>query len=169
MNFCITGESRIMNVPPDISVYTEITVPKSRTVGKFFPALLPYRSENELIMALPSVPALIALILMVRRQVSLSRKRPGDTSLLSGRLYDDEQVSRALVWQEIDIWIGQCIEIDVASCGETEDKATRNLIKALQLHFDDPGHCHVRHYSLSIAPMRRSMRAHLVEIEIVGH
>jgi O-phosphoseryl-tRNA(Cys) synthetase len=75
----------------------------------------------------------------------------------------------ALVWQEIDMWIGQCIEIDVASCGETEDKATRNLIKALEQHFDDPGHCHVRHYSFSMAPMRRSMRAHLVEIEIAGH
>ena len=44
----------------------------------------------------------------------------------------------AHLWQE-DGWIvAQCIEVDVASQGETEGEALANLAEALHLHFTPP-------------------------------
>ena len=37
------------------------------------------------------------------------------------------------------IWyVAQCLEVDVASQGETEDEALANLREALELHFEQP-------------------------------
>jgi len=44
----------------------------------------------------------------------------------------------ASVWQEGEWFIAQCIEVDVASQGETEDAALENLRDALELHFTPP-------------------------------
>ena len=44
----------------------------------------------------------------------------------------------AVVSQE-DVWyVAQCLEVDVASQGESEVMALSNLREALELHFDEP-------------------------------
>nr|EMN21843.1 hypothetical protein LEP1GSC063_3246 [Leptospira santarosai serovar Arenal str. MAVJ 401] len=42
------------------------------------------------------------------------------------------------VWQEKKIYVAQCLEVDVASQGGTEEEALSNLQEALELHFEDP-------------------------------
>ena len=42
------------------------------------------------------------------------------------------------VWREGDWYVAQCLEVDVASPGETEDEALANLKEALELHFEPP-------------------------------
>ncbi len=42
------------------------------------------------------------------------------------------------LWQEDGWWIAQCIEVDVASQGQSEDEALANLKEALELHFEPP-------------------------------
>ena len=44
----------------------------------------------------------------------------------------------ATVWQEGDWFVSQCLEVDVASQGETEEEALANLKEALELHFESP-------------------------------
>lgn len=44
----------------------------------------------------------------------------------------------ATVWREGDWFVSQCLEIDVASQGETEEEALANLKEALELHFEQP-------------------------------
>ena len=44
----------------------------------------------------------------------------------------------ASVWQEGDWYVAQCLEVDVASQGESEDEAIDNLREALELHFEPP-------------------------------
>jgi predicted RNase H-like HicB family nuclease len=44
----------------------------------------------------------------------------------------------AAVWQEDDLFIAQCLEVDVASQGCTEEEALANLTEALTLHFEPP-------------------------------
>ncbi|MBM3943225.1 MAG: type II toxin-antitoxin system HicB family antitoxin [SAR202 cluster bacterium] len=44
----------------------------------------------------------------------------------------------ATVWQEWDWFVAQCLEVDVASQGETEDAALANLREALKLYFTPP-------------------------------
>ncbi len=44
----------------------------------------------------------------------------------------------ASVWREGDCHIAQCLEIDVASQGETEEEALSGLKEALELHFEPP-------------------------------
>lgn len=44
----------------------------------------------------------------------------------------------ASVWREGDWFVAQCLEIDVASQGETEDEALSNLKEALELYFEPP-------------------------------
>jgi predicted RNase H-like HicB family nuclease len=41
-------------------------------------------------------------------------------------------------WQEDDWVIAQCLEVDVASQGETEEQALANLAEALALHLEEP-------------------------------
>jgi predicted RNase H-like HicB family nuclease len=44
----------------------------------------------------------------------------------------------ASVWQEDEWFVAQCMEVDIASQGETEDEALENLRDALALHFTPP-------------------------------
>ncbi len=44
----------------------------------------------------------------------------------------------ASVWREGDWFVAQCLEVDVASQGESEDEALRNLEEALELFFEPP-------------------------------
>ena len=44
----------------------------------------------------------------------------------------------AVVWKEGEWFVAQCLEIDVASQGETEKEALENLRDALTLHFTPP-------------------------------
>jgi predicted RNase H-like HicB family nuclease len=44
----------------------------------------------------------------------------------------------ATVWREGNWYVSQCLEIDVASQGETEEEALANLREALELHFEPP-------------------------------
>lgn len=45
---------------------------------------------------------------------------------------------KATVWKESDWFIAQCLDIDIASQGETETEALENLKEALKLHFAQP-------------------------------
>ena len=44
----------------------------------------------------------------------------------------------ASVWCEDGWYIAQCLEVDVASQGESENEALRNLEEALELYFEEP-------------------------------
>lgn len=44
----------------------------------------------------------------------------------------------ASIWKESSIFVAQCLEIDVASQGESEEEALKNLQEAIELHFDPP-------------------------------
>ncbi len=44
----------------------------------------------------------------------------------------------ATVWREGDWYVSQCLEVDVASQGETEAEALENLKEALELHYEPP-------------------------------
>ena len=44
----------------------------------------------------------------------------------------------ASVWKEGQWYVAQCLEVDVASQGETEEEALANLREALELHFEEP-------------------------------
>ncbi len=42
------------------------------------------------------------------------------------------------IWQEGEWHIAQCVQVDVASQGATEEEALDNLRDALELHFTPP-------------------------------
>ena len=44
----------------------------------------------------------------------------------------------ATVWREGGWYVSQCLEVDVASQGATEEEALANLQEALELHFAPP-------------------------------
>jgi predicted RNase H-like HicB family nuclease len=44
----------------------------------------------------------------------------------------------ATVWREGDWYVSQCMEVDVASQGRSEEEALENLKEALELHFEAP-------------------------------
>lgn len=44
----------------------------------------------------------------------------------------------ASVWREGHWYVAQCLELDVASQGETEAEALTNLKEALELYFEPP-------------------------------
>jgi predicted RNase H-like HicB family nuclease len=44
----------------------------------------------------------------------------------------------AAITQEDQWYVAQCLEVDIASQGETEAEAIDNLREALELHFEDP-------------------------------
>ena len=48
------------------------------------------------------------------------------------------QTFTASISQEDDWFIAQCLEVDVSSQGESEDKAINNLKEALELYFEPP-------------------------------
>lgn len=45
----------------------------------------------------------------------------------------------ASVWLEDDLYVAQCLELDVASQGNDEQEALENLREALGLHFEPSG------------------------------
>ena len=49
-----------------------------------------------------------------------------------------KQKFTASIWQEDEWFVAQCVEIDVASQGHSEDEALENLRDALELHFTPP-------------------------------
>ncbi len=49
-----------------------------------------------------------------------------------------KQTFTASVWHEGDWFVAQCLGIDIASQGKTEDEALRNLCEASELHFEPP-------------------------------
>lgn len=49
-----------------------------------------------------------------------------------------KQQFSASVWTEGDWFVAQCIQVDVASQGATEEEALENLRDALELHFTPP-------------------------------
>jgi predicted RNase H-like HicB family nuclease len=44
----------------------------------------------------------------------------------------------ATVWREGKAYVSKCLELDIASQGETEEEALANLKEALELHFEPP-------------------------------
>ena len=48
------------------------------------------------------------------------------------------QTFTASITQEDKWFIAQCLEVDVSSQGESEDKAINNLREALELYFEPP-------------------------------
>ena len=49
-----------------------------------------------------------------------------------------EQTFSASVWREGNLYVAQCLEIDVARQGESEEAALENLREALELHLEPP-------------------------------
>jgi predicted RNase H-like HicB family nuclease len=49
-----------------------------------------------------------------------------------------KQTFTASLWQEGNWFVAQCLEVDIASQGETEEEAIFNLSEALSLHFEPP-------------------------------
>ncbi len=49
-----------------------------------------------------------------------------------------KQIFTASVWREGEWFVAQCLEVDVASQGESEAEALANLREALELHFEPP-------------------------------
>ncbi len=45
----------------------------------------------------------------------------------------------ASVWREGTWYVAQCLEVDVASQGESEEEALENLREAIELYFEPPG------------------------------
>ena len=44
----------------------------------------------------------------------------------------------AAIWPEGDLFVAQCLDVDVASQGESEHEALEALREALQLHLSPP-------------------------------
>ncbi len=44
----------------------------------------------------------------------------------------------ATVWREGEWFVSQCLDVDIASQGRTEEEALDNLREALELHFELP-------------------------------
>lgn len=44
----------------------------------------------------------------------------------------------ARVWKEDDIYIAQCVELEIASQGDTEDDAVEMLRDAIELYLSEP-------------------------------
>ncbi len=49
-----------------------------------------------------------------------------------------KQKFTASVWPEDDMYVAQCMQINVASQGKTEKEALTNLKEALELYFEEP-------------------------------
>jgi len=49
-----------------------------------------------------------------------------------------KRIFKASVWQEGELFIAQCLNVDVASQGTTRTAALKNLREALKLHLTPP-------------------------------
>jgi predicted RNase H-like HicB family nuclease len=59
----------------------------------------------------------------------------------------------ATVWREGNWYVSQCLEVDIASHGETEEQALPNLKEAVELHFEPP-------------QTTRPTKVHTIEVEV---
>lgn len=48
------------------------------------------------------------------------------------------QTFTASIWREDNWFIAQCLEVDIASQGKSEEAALDNLAEALELYFEAP-------------------------------
>ncbi len=48
------------------------------------------------------------------------------------------QIFTASIWREDNWFIAQCLEVDIASQGESEEEALLNLAEALEMYFESP-------------------------------
>ncbi len=48
------------------------------------------------------------------------------------------QQFRASIWKEGDWFVAQCLDVDVASQGESEEEALNSVRDAVELHFAPP-------------------------------
>ncbi len=44
---------------------------------------------------------------------------------------------KSVVWKEGKYYVSQCLEVDIASFGDTRKQALENLQEALELYFED--------------------------------
>jgi predicted RNase H-like HicB family nuclease len=67
---------------------------------------------------------------------------------------------QVVIYREGDVFVAQCLNVDVASDGATSDAARENLREALELYFDEPdavtdfqtvGEAHVEQLTLTSA------------------
>jgi predicted RNase H-like HicB family nuclease len=65
-------------------------------------------------------------------------RAPGVSGFRYGKIAVMKRPFAATVWREGNVYIGQCLEVDVASQGATEEEALTNLTEALELHFEPP-------------------------------
>ena len=54
-----------------------------------------------------------------------------------------KRVFNASVWREYALYVAQCLELDVASQGQSEEEALVNLREALELYFEPPSATHL--------------------------
>ncbi len=59
-------------------------------------------------------------------------------------VYQNRYPFSAAVWREGDWFVSQCLDVDIASQGNTEEEALANLREALELHFEPPIATHPR-------------------------
>lgn len=45
----------------------------------------------------------------------------------------------SIIWKEGNYYVGQCLNIDVSSFGETKQEALDNLREAVELYLEDDG------------------------------
>ena len=57
---------------------------------------------------------------------------------MKGEIEMETQTFTASISREDDWFIAQCLEVDVASQGKTQEEALANLTEALELHFEPP-------------------------------
>lgn len=48
-----------------------------------------------------------------------------------------ENVFHSIIWKEDDLYIARALEVNVASQGESQKEATKNLKEALELYLED--------------------------------
>ena len=49
----------------------------------------------------------------------------------------DMRTLRYVTWQEDGAFVAQCLDVDVASEGDTQEESVANLKEALELYFED--------------------------------
>ena len=50
-----------------------------------------------------------------------------------------QRTLQVVIYAEGDGYVAQCLDVDVASEGQTEEEARANIQEALELYFDEPG------------------------------
>ncbi len=68
---------------------------------------------------------------MGKRELNLERKVK--ESISKGDLYMKKYQFTALIWEEDGVYVSKCVEIEVASCGDTPKEALENLREAIDL------------------------------------